>query len=196
MQSGPRFRLVNVSELSSNYNVLNTLTTLAICAAICETPCQNQGICIEPGRCTCPDNFYGTFCEKKKQLCLQPPKLPRNSQISIQAATCTVTCRKGHTFPDQTSVTNMQCIDGQWRPSRPEWTLVPDCLRKYIHPNTVLSYCNFNDYEQNARSYLPTTMPERRHLSGCQRVPVSTRSSRITVPVRHERVQSQGAPQL
>lgn len=134
--SGQKFRLVNVSRVTSkniavDFDTYNKWYTLL--SAVCQTPCQNQGICIEPGRCACPDNYFGVFCEKKKQFCVSPPRLPKNSEIRIQATTCTISCRKGFVFPDRTAVTNMECVDGQWKPTRQEWSVVPDCEREFAN---------------------------------------------------------------
>lgn len=33
----------------------------------------------------------------------------------------------GHEFPDGSTITNMICKDGSWKPSRENWPAVPDC---------------------------------------------------------------------
>lgn len=50
--------------------------------------CQNNGICLQPGECACPENFVGTYCEQEKKLCLSPPALvsesdPMSSLVSF-----------------------------------------------------------------------------------------------------------------
>lgn len=40
---------------------------------------------------------------------------------------CTVTCMEGHKFIDGSTVANMRCSDGQWVPSRADFTIIPDC---------------------------------------------------------------------
>lgn len=65
-------------------------------------PCQNNGICLQPGECACPENFVGSYCEQEKKLCLSPPTLPRNSKRSCNSKTCTITCASGYRFPDGT----------------------------------------------------------------------------------------------
>lgn len=92
--------------------------------------CANNGICVQPGLCACAENFIGPSCEKKKQYCLSPPAMPKNSKLTIVGVAAVVTCMRGYRFPDGTSVTNMECIDGAWRPSRLELKVVPDCQRK------------------------------------------------------------------
>jgi hypothetical protein len=32
--------------------------------AICALPCLNGGICSSPGKCTCPDDYQGSRCQK------------------------------------------------------------------------------------------------------------------------------------
>lgn len=96
-------------------------------------PCQNKGFCLEPGRCSCPENFVGAQCETEKKLCVSPPKaLPKNSKRSCSSTYCTITCANGYRFPDGTSITNMVCKDGQWKTARSELASIPDCQRKYI----------------------------------------------------------------
>ena len=34
---------------------------------------------------------------------------------------------KGYRFPDGTSVLNLACKNGDWMPTRPELTSIPDC---------------------------------------------------------------------
>ncbi|KAG4071830.1 hypothetical protein HA402_005991 [Bradysia odoriphaga] len=97
------------------------------CEPICLPPCQNNGICLQPGECACPENFVGTYCEQEKKLCLSPPALPRNSKRSCNSKTCTITCATGYRFPDGTSVTNMVCSEGRWVPTRKELAAIPDC---------------------------------------------------------------------
>lgn len=43
---------------------------------------------------------------------------------------CSISCAKGYTFPDGSSITNMMCIDGQWKPARADQTYIPDCQRE------------------------------------------------------------------
>lgn len=93
-------------------------------------PCKNNGICIQPGQCSCPDNFVGPYCEHEKKLCVNPPPLPKNSKRSCSSTSCTITCAAGHKFPDGTTITNLVCKEGEWAPTRPELSLVPDCNRK------------------------------------------------------------------
>lgn len=89
--------------------------------------CQNNGICIGPGQCTCPENYVGPQCQIKKELCLQKPPLPSNSKLQCSSTSCTITCAKGYRFPDGTSATNLICKEGDWVPTRPELAVIPDC---------------------------------------------------------------------
>lgn len=92
--------------------------------------CENNGICIKPGVCSCAENFVGTYCEHRKKLCLTRPHVPRNSMLSCSSTSCTITCAKGYVFPDGFSITNMWCENGEWIPSHhPDQKLVPDCKR-------------------------------------------------------------------
>lgn len=95
--------------------------------AICLPSCQNNGICIAPGQCQCPDNFMGPTCQNEKKFCLQDSPLPANSKRSCSPTACTITCMKGYTFPDGSTATNIICKDGKWLPTRPELAIIPDC---------------------------------------------------------------------
>ncbi|XP_031619378.1 hemocytin isoform X2 [Contarinia nasturtii] len=97
------------------------------CEPICMPPCKNNGICMSPGTCSCPENFIGPYCEHEKKLCLTKPVVPHNSRLICSSTSCTITCAKGYTFPDGSSITNMMCENGEWKPSRPDQTFIPDC---------------------------------------------------------------------
>lgn len=56
--------------------------------------------------------------------------MPRNSKVSCTSTICTITCATGHRFPDGSSITNLNCKNGDWVPARPEQSAVPDCQRK------------------------------------------------------------------
>lgn len=99
-------------------------------AALCVPECRNNGICIQPGQCSCADNFVGPYCEHEKKLCLSKPPVPKNSKVSCSSTSCTITCAQGHQFPDASSITNMVCKQGVWAPSRLELATIPDCQRK------------------------------------------------------------------
>lgn len=114
------------TDLIKSAKLSFSMTNLAICSPMC----QNNGICVAPGQCTCPDNFHGPQCQHQKKLCLQKPDLPSNSRISCTPSQCTVTCAKGYRFPDGSTVTNMVCKNGDWTPTKVEWNSVPNCQRK------------------------------------------------------------------
>ncbi|XP_059615285.1 hemocytin [Phlebotomus argentipes] len=97
------------------------------CEPICSPQCLNNGICVSPGICTCPDNFRGPQCQYEKKMCLQKPSLPSNSRQTCTSSQCTISCAKGYRFPDGTTVSNVVCRDGEWKPTRGDWSTVPDC---------------------------------------------------------------------
>lgn len=53
-------------------------------AAACSPPCQNQGICIAPDQCSCPDQFSGPQCQFQNKPCLELPPMPHNSRRSCR----------------------------------------------------------------------------------------------------------------
>lgn len=73
MACGTKYRHVNVimAENTKWLSILNFKFLIAICMP----QCQNNGICLQPGECACPENFVGTYCEQEKKLCLSPPSL-------------------------------------------------------------------------------------------------------------------------
>ncbi|KAJ8725925.1 hypothetical protein PYW08_004108 [Mythimna loreyi] len=100
----------------------------------CEPACKNSGICIDTNTCDCPSNFHGRYCEFEKKPCLSYPPLPMNSQRRCSSETCTITCIEGHKFIDGSSVANMKCTDGQWQPTRADFSTIPDCLPECSPP--------------------------------------------------------------
>ncbi|XP_066254573.1 hemocytin [Euwallacea similis] len=97
------------------------------CQPICLPECLNNGICLAPNQCQCPENFSGPQCQYENKPCLNPPQLPKNSKRSCRAKQCTIECLPGHQFPDGSSITTMVCSNGLWLPSKPQWGAVPDC---------------------------------------------------------------------
>ena len=35
------------------------------CTPVCRVPCQNNGECVGPDNCKCPDDFTGDYCQTK-----------------------------------------------------------------------------------------------------------------------------------
>ncbi|KAJ3643777.1 hypothetical protein Zmor_026489 [Zophobas morio] len=97
------------------------------CQPICLPPCQNQGICIAPNQCQCPENYFGGYCQYENKPCLSYPQLPTNSRRSCTSKSCTISCLRGHQFPDGSAIATMTCKEGFWVPDREKWTSLPDC---------------------------------------------------------------------
>lgn len=50
--------------------------------ADCELPCENQGICIRPNVCHCPEGWDGSQCQiKTDKPCLSLPHAPSESTL-------------------------------------------------------------------------------------------------------------------
>ncbi|XP_050345304.1 hemocytin [Nymphalis io] len=94
---------------------------------LCDIECKNNGICVDKNECACPPNFHGKYCEFEKKPCLVYPPLPMNSQRKCSSEHCTITCVEGHKFIDGSTIANMRCVEGQWRPTRADLTSIPDC---------------------------------------------------------------------
>ncbi|XP_041977645.1 hemocytin isoform X2 [Aricia agestis] len=94
---------------------------------MCEVECQNSGICVDRNTCQCPPSYTGRLCEVEIKPCLDFPPLPANSARSCSSEMCTITCNEGHKFFDGSSVANMRCVEGQWRPARADLAVLSDC---------------------------------------------------------------------
>ncbi|XP_014469310.1 PREDICTED: hemocytin isoform X2 [Dinoponera quadriceps] len=97
------------------------------CEPICMPECQNNGMCIAPHQCDCSEHFTGPQCQFEDKPCLNhlPPAL--NSYKRCNSKSCTVSCMKNFTFPDGSSIANLICKDGSWKPTRGDWISIPDC---------------------------------------------------------------------
>ncbi|XP_011303247.1 hemocytin [Fopius arisanus] len=98
------------------------------CQPFCLPACLNNGICIGPNQCECPENFSGPQCQFETRPCLNLPPAVQNSRRRCNEQTCTVSCMDGFTFPDGSSVSNINCREGNWVPSRSDWPSIPDCI--------------------------------------------------------------------
>ncbi|XP_026826604.1 hemocytin isoform X2 [Ooceraea biroi] len=96
------------------------------CEPICIPECQNNGICIEPHRCDCPEPFSGPQCQFERP-CLNHPPPVLNSYQKCNSKRCIITCFKHFAFPDGSTITNVVCKNGNWQPTRSEWVAVPNC---------------------------------------------------------------------
>ncbi|KAL6266408.1 hypothetical protein P5V15_003260 [Pogonomyrmex californicus] len=59
--------------------------------------------------------------------CTRKPDAPTNVKLECSQRTCTISCMKQFTFPDGSSVANLICKDGSWKPTRNDWVSIPDC---------------------------------------------------------------------
>ncbi|CAG9836626.1 unnamed protein product [Diabrotica balteata] len=97
------------------------------CEPICLPQCQNNGICLAPNQCSCAENFSGPQCQFESKPCLNYPPMPKNSKRSCNSKKCTISCMKGHEFPDGSQIATMDCKNGLWIPSKEKWTSIPNC---------------------------------------------------------------------
>ncbi|XP_017781781.1 PREDICTED: hemocytin [Nicrophorus vespilloides] len=104
------------------------------CEPICMPQCQNNGICVAPDKCNCPENFSGPQCQYENKPCFNYPSMPRNSKRSCRSNICTISCMPGHEFPGGSSITTMECKNGRWEPTKQGWATVPDCSAKCDPP--------------------------------------------------------------
>ncbi|XP_043601962.1 hemocytin isoform X2 [Bombus pyrosoma] len=97
------------------------------CEPICIPECLNNGICVAPHQCNCPEDFTGPQCQFENKPCLNFPAPILNAHKKCNSQSCTISCMKNFTFPDGTSVTNLMCKNGNWKPTREDWVSIPDC---------------------------------------------------------------------
>ncbi|XP_076276507.1 hemolectin isoform X2 [Lasioglossum baleicum] len=102
-------------------------TSIPHCEPICMPECLNNGVCVAPHQCDCPEDFTGPQCQFENKPCMEYPPTVLNSYKHCNSKTCTISCLKNFTFPDGTSITNLICKNGNWLSSRQDWVSVPDC---------------------------------------------------------------------
>lgn len=73
-----------------------------MCLAICMPECLNNGVCIAPHQCDCPDDFTGPQCQFENKPCMEYPppvfnshKLCNSKYVipGITNSTFSLTCR-------------------------------------------------------------------------------------------------------
>ena len=74
------FQIAKVHYLMITSNRFTRLNLLVI--AVCEPACENQGICIRPNVCHCPEGWEGSQCQiKMDKPCPAQPPAPSNSNM-------------------------------------------------------------------------------------------------------------------
>ncbi|KAG5675394.1 hypothetical protein PVAND_005302 [Polypedilum vanderplanki] len=150
------------------------LNEMPPCEPICLPKCLNNGICVAPGQCKCPENYMGPTCQMKKELCLASPPLPANSKRSCTSSLCTVTCMKGYKFPDASLSMNLLCKSGKWVPEKQGIQLIPDCEPVCDSPclngGTCLSYnvcqCTANYRGAQCQYSIERCLPKKLNFNG------------------------------
>ncbi|CAK9818181.1 SSPO [Anthophora quadrimaculata] len=97
------------------------------CEPVCMPECLNNGVCVAPHQCDCPEDFSGPQCQFENKPCLNYLAPVLNAHKLCNSKSCTVSCLKNFTFPDGTSVTNLICKNGNWEPTRQDWVSIPNC---------------------------------------------------------------------
>ncbi|KAG7175983.1 Wnt inhibitory factor 1-like, partial [Homarus americanus] len=91
----------------------------------CPGGCLNGGTCTAPNTCNCPDDTYGSRCEKRS-LCVAPPDPPPHMRLVWTKSGYVGVCQTGYAFanPLQSDLLII-CVNGSWRKSN----LVPCVLK-------------------------------------------------------------------
>ncbi|XP_076029577.1 hemocytin-like isoform X2 [Oratosquilla oratoria] len=88
---------------------------LPVCAPVCQTPCQNNGICVQPNVCSCPPEFEGDHCQYgKAEPCMEPPPKVPNAKIRYSTTKGTVECLDGFKLANGAATMEVVCKDGDW----------------------------------------------------------------------------------
>ncbi|XP_047736934.1 uncharacterized protein LOC108668644 [Hyalella azteca] len=84
------------------------------CSAVCQKPCLNNGVCVAPEKCKCPDGFAGDHCQVKK--CSGAPEKIQNSMMifSDDFLNGVSRCRSGYKLPNGDIAAGFDCVDGMW----------------------------------------------------------------------------------
>ncbi|KAJ8945046.1 hypothetical protein NQ318_019042 [Aromia moschata] len=134
---------------------------------ICVPPCQNNGICMAPNQCNCPENFMGPQCQFENKPCLNYPPMPINSRRSCRSNICTISCLNGHEFPDGSAITTMACKNGLWVPTKEKWQpviLLVKMVETVCHSTFVNAHRSFEDL--NANTMLTSAVPKKLPVNG------------------------------
>ncbi len=120
------FNLIHIMWYALFSPYIDSLTILAVC----NSTCQNNGICIKPDVCQCPENFTGPQCQTEKHICMTTPET-KNMRKGCSPSLCTFTCMKGYVFSDPSLTTfNMECKNGDWVSLHSGYAKPPECKRK------------------------------------------------------------------
>ncbi|ALC44456.1 Hml, partial [Drosophila busckii] len=162
-------------------------TKIPPCQAICMPQCENNGICLQSGLCQCAENYYGPLCQYKKSVCAAKPILPKNSKISCKQNMCNAQCMRGFQFPDGSSITNIECRDGQWIHTKTGLNKVPDCglqlyLKKLIYVG--ITSCNVTNTNFNGNYKCAYDRDEARCTFTCPEVPGLRVEGRLNIEYR------------
>ncbi|XP_030375562.1 hemocytin [Scaptodrosophila lebanonensis] len=121
-------KLLKLACMNGNWIIRDSIfDQVPPCQAQCLPPCENNGICITSGVCKCSEYYTGKLCQYRKSVCSGKPPVPKNSKVSCTNNACNAQCMRGFQFPDGSSITNIECRDGQWVHSKSGYTRPPDC---------------------------------------------------------------------
>ncbi|XP_055299432.1 fibrillin-1-like [Sitodiplosis mosellana] len=112
-------------------------TIPSACQPICKTPCQHNGVCSQPEKCSCPSHYEGDHCELEKVPVVKCPDKPvfKNGRINCNSTNeCKVNCFNGFELPDGTIVMAITCQQGQWKAKYSKQNFDPFCTRKCSPP--------------------------------------------------------------
>lgn len=123
---------MNVGIEPEFYISIRYSDVILLFVAICNPPCENDGKCTEPNTCKCPENFEGNRCEKgTEKKCANKPEIQQAEANCKSNSSCTISCEKGHIFPDGSTDMEMICKNGEWMPASLEQAFALSCQCKF-----------------------------------------------------------------
>lgn len=64
------------------------------------------------------------------EICKAPEKQPSNAQLECNNNMCKATCMPNYKFPNDQTILDLKCFNGEWIIQGVEWDEIPSCERK------------------------------------------------------------------
>ncbi|XP_055919334.1 uncharacterized protein LOC129951275 [Eupeodes corollae] len=103
-----------------DYDIVTEPPKRVLDMSACEKPCLNNGTCVEPGVCQCPENIAGTQCELdynwrcEKLDSFENAYLMCSDLFNTGDLKCYVSCDSGYKTIDGRPATYLTCLNKKW----------------------------------------------------------------------------------